>query len=71
MTPTLGQIMLASDDAETIKHALTLAEICARRQSYFDADQYNRQVRAAQTKLTDLARRLGFDVVPSREPVDA
>lgn len=69
--PTFGCVMLASLDADEIAHELRLAQICASNLPR-DMGQYEDRVRAAQLRLGELARRLGYELTPTTsEPVDA
>lgn len=70
--PTIGCVMLAQLDAEEIVHQLRIAQIAASERVPRDLEQYSDRVRAAQLRLGELARRLGYDLIPTTaEPVDA
>lgn len=70
--PTLGCVLLAQSDAEEIGRLLNTAVYHGTKSPVIES-LYQERVSDAQKRLRTMARRLGFDLVPTRvrETVDA
>jgi hypothetical protein len=64
--PTFGALLLAELDASEIAHDVRVAVAGGMPVTEASRHVYSDRVRTAQLRLGTLARRLGFDLVPTK-----